>query len=392
MVTKVNITLNKNDEIVMKLIHYFITEQGYNPIILHGAKDEIWLENSEQDYQIVRIVTNYIHNDEQFDFDIYRTQQIMRRIKRKTFSFKMNALSIFINLGENVHLDDTEVEHIDCIELKNIDDIKNYDFVTEVFPTITKVDKVTEKGLELFMKLTEEINHKNQEDAEKAEDVFSKKRPIVTYALLISNLVLFVAMILSGANAFDIDPTTLYNFGGLVNFSSMDGFTGLYRLIASMFLHGGIVHFLFNMYALYIIGPQLESFFGKGKYLIIYLGSGVIGGLMSMLFQANYVVSVGASGAIFGLLGALLYFGYHYRVYLGTVIKSQIIPLIIFNILLGFMLPGINMVAHLGGLFGGYLVAKLVGVKYKSTTMDQVNGAIMTIILVGFLVYMNFFH
>ena len=123
-----NITLNKNDEIVMKLIHYFITEQGYNPIILHGAKDEIWLENSEQDYQIVRIVTNYIHNDEQFDFDIYRTKQIMRRIKRKTFSFKMNALSIFINLGENVHLEDTEVEHIDCIELKNIEDIKNYDF------------------------------------------------------------------------------------------------------------------------------------------------------------------------------------------------------------------------------------------------------------------------
>ena len=181
----------------MKLIHYFITEQGYNPIILHGAKDEIWLENSEQDYQIVRIVTNYIHNDEQFDFDIYRTKQIMRRIKRKTFSFKMNALSIFINLGENVHLEDTEVEHIDCIELKNIDDIKNYDFVTEIFPTITKIDKVTEKGLELFMKLTEEINHKNQEDAEKVEDVFSKKRPIVTYALLISNFVLFLVVLIS---------------------------------------------------------------------------------------------------------------------------------------------------------------------------------------------------
>ncbi len=387
-----NITLNKNDEIVMKLIHYFITEQGYNPIILHGAKDEIWLENSEQDYQIVRIVTNYIHNDEQFDFDIYRTQQIMKRIKKKTFSFKMNALSIFINLGENVHIADTEVENIDCIEVKEIDDIKNYDFVTDNFPTITKIDKVTEKGLELFMKLTEEINHKNQEDAEKAEDVFSKKRPVVTYALLISNLVLFVVMILCGANIFQIDATTLYNFGGLVNFDSMRGYGELYRLIASMFLHGGIIHFLFNMYALYIIGPQLESFFGKAKYLAIYFGSGIIGGLMSMLFQGNMVVSVGASGAIFGLLGALLYFGYHYRVYLGSVIKSQIIPLIIFNIFIGFTLPGINMVAHLGGLFGGYLVAKLVGVKYKSTTMDQVNGAIMTTILVAFLAYMNFFH
>lgn len=387
-----NITLNKNDEIVMKLIHYFITEQGYNPIILHGAKDEIWLENSEQDYQIVRIVTNYIHNDEQFDFDIYRTKQIMRRIKRKTFSFKMNALSIFINLGENVHLEDTEVENIDCIELKDVDDIKNYDFVTETFPTITKIDKVSEKGLELFMKLTEEINHKNQEDAEKAEDVFSKKRPIVTYALLISNFVLFAVMILSGANIFSVDPNTLYNFGGLVNSSTMRSIGELYRLVTSMFLHAGVVHLLFNMYALYIIGPQLESFFGKAKYLAIYLGSGIIGGLLSMLFLGNNVVTVGASGAIFGLLGALLYFGYHYRVYLGTVIKSQIIPLLIFNFLLGIMLPEIDIVDHLGGLFGGYLVAKLVGVKYKSTTMDKVNGAIMTTILVGFLVYMNFFH
>ena len=120
-----NITLSKNDEIVMKLIHYFITEQGYNPIVLHGAKDEIWLENSENEYQIVRIVTNYIHNDEQFDFDLYRTRQILKRIKQKTFSFKMNALSIFINLGENVHLEDMETENIDCIEIKEIDDTKS---------------------------------------------------------------------------------------------------------------------------------------------------------------------------------------------------------------------------------------------------------------------------
>lgn len=170
-----NITLDKNDEIVMKLLHYFITDQGYNPIILHGAKDEIWLENSEADYKIVRIVTNYIHNDEQFDWDIYRTKQIMRTIKRKTFSFSMNALSIFINLGDNVHLKENYAKNIDCIELKNIDDINKYDFVKDSFPNITKLDKVTEQGLELFMKLTEEINKKNREDAVKADEVFSKK-------------------------------------------------------------------------------------------------------------------------------------------------------------------------------------------------------------------------
>ena len=98
------IILSKNDELVMRLLHYFITEEGYSPIILHGAQNEIWLENLDSDCKIVRIVSNYIHNDEQLNFDLFKTKQIMKRIKRKTFSFKMNALSIFLNLGENVHL------------------------------------------------------------------------------------------------------------------------------------------------------------------------------------------------------------------------------------------------------------------------------------------------
>lgn len=384
-----NITLNKNDEIVMKLIHYFITEQGYNPIVLHGAKDEIWLENSDNEYQIIRIVTNYIHNDEQFDFDLYRTQQIMKRIKKKTFTLKMSALSIFINLGENVHLDDMETENIDCIEIKDINDITNYEFVVDSFPEISKIDKVTEKGLELFMRLTEEINQKNQEDAEKAEDVFSKKRPIVTYALLLSNFILFIAMVLSGANAFSVDVPTLREFGGLIPYNELKNISELYRVITCLFLHGGVMHLLINMYALYIIGPQIESFFGKTKYLIIYIGSGIVGSLFSMLFLSSGSVSIGASGAIFGLLGALVYFGYHYRVYLGSVIKSQIIPLILLNLAIGFIFPSIDMFAHFGGLLGGFLVTKAIGVKYKSTKFEQINGIIMTIILIAFLFYMN---
>ena len=112
-----NITLDKNDEIVMKLLHYFITEHGYNPIILQGAKDEIWLENSDGSYKIIRIVTNYIHNDEQFEWDIYKTKRIVSTIKRKTFSFNMNVLSIFINLGDNVHLKDSYGKNIDCMIL-----------------------------------------------------------------------------------------------------------------------------------------------------------------------------------------------------------------------------------------------------------------------------------
>ena len=386
-----NITLDKNDEIVMKLLHYFITEKGYNPIILHGAKDEIWLENSDGEYSIVRIVTNYIHNDEQFDYDIFKTKQIMRSIKRKTFTFSMNALNIFVNLGENVHLEenDAKLKNIDCIELKEINDLNKYKTVISAYPDILEVEDVKEEGLELFMKLTEEINKKNIDDASKADEIFSKKRPIVTYALILSNIIMFIMCILAGGNLFNMDPNLLYNFGGMVNYQTMSGPAELYRLVTSMFLHGEILHIGFNMYALYVLGPQLESFFGKTKFFIIYMLSGIIGNLVSMVLQQSNIVSVGASGAIFGLIGAFLYFGYHYRVYLGSVIKSQIIPLLLINLVLGFMIASVNMAAHIGGLVGGLLAAKMVGVKYKTTTSDQINGFIMVAIVVVALLYIG---
>lgn len=383
-----NITLSKNDEIVMKLIHYFITEQGYNPVILQGAKEEIWLENTDADYKIIRIVTNYIHNDEQLNWDLFRTKQIMRTIKRKTLTFNMQALSIFVNLGDNVHMKDNKSKNIDCIELKEMDDINKYNFLTDTFPNINKIGEVTEHGIELFIKLTEEINKKNKEDATKADEVFSKKKPIITYALIISNIIMYLMLVLSSGSLFEMGASLLYEFGGLVNYNTMDSPVELYRLITSMFLHAGIIHLVFNLYALYILGPQLESFFGKIKYLFIYIGSGIIGGLVSMIFQGDAVVSVGASGAIFGLIGAFIFFGYHHRVYFGTVIRSQIIPLLLVNLFIGFMASGINMFAHIGGLIGGYLCAKAVGVKYKTTTSDNINGIIMLLIFIAFSIYM----
>ena len=387
-----NISLNRNDEIVMKLLHYFITEQGYNPVVLHGAKDEIWLENSDADYKIIRIVSNYIHNDEQLDFDMFRTKQILRRIKTKMFSFRMQTLSIFVNLGDNVNLQDKKFDNIECAEVNNIDDLSKYSFIINKFPNILEIENYKEEGFELFIKLTNEINAKNMDDTKKAEEVFSKKNPIMTYIFMAICIVAFIFTSLASANFFENDPNILYKFGALVsidNFSNI--YSEMYRLVVPIFLHAGIIHLACNMYSLYILGPQLESFFGKVKYSIIFIGSGIIGNLVSLLFLNNNTVSVGASGAIFGLLGAMLYFGYHYRVYLSGVMRSQIIPVIILNLLIGFSISGINNAAHLGGLVGGLLLAKAVGVKYKSKKSDIINGIIMTVIFVGFLIYMIFF-
>ena len=377
------VSVTKHDEMVMKLLHYFITEQNYNPIILQGAKNEIWLENMDQDYPIVRIVTDYIHNDEQFQFDIFKTRKISQRIKKKMMSFKMKVLCFYLNLGDNVSVTDTDkIANITYVRLQEMDELKNYQTVISSFPTITDHISFTEDGLELFMKLTQDINRKNAADAKNAEDVFKKKRPIITYLLIWINVLMVLLMTAFGNGSHDV--ATLLAFGA--NYRPFVLAGEWWRLITCTFLHVGIIHLLLNMYALYVIGPQLESFFGKAKFLIIYLFSGLCGSLFSIIFSSS--VSAGASGAIFGLLGALLYFGYHYRVYLGTVMKSQIIPIILLNLMIGFLLSGIDNAAHIGGLIAGVFAAMAVGVKHKSTTVDKINGVVISLIYVAFLVYM----
>lgn len=380
------IILGKNDEIVMKLLHYFITEEGYNPIILHGAKDEIWLENMDGEYEIIRIVSGYIHNNEQLSFDLFKTKQILKKIKKSTFTLKVNTLSLFVNLGDNVNLEEfNNINKIDIANIKNINDLTKYDFITNTFPTITIETDFKEEGMNLFFKITEEIAKKNQESTVKAEDVFKKKKSLITPILIVTNIIVFLLMYILGNGSED--ASTLVDFGANVRSLIKSG--EYYRLITSAFLHIGLIHLACNMYALHIIGSQIENFYGKTKYILIYLFSAICGGLLSMTCHST--ITAGASGAIFGLFGSLLYFGYHYRVYLGTVMRSQVMPLIIFNLALGFMLPGIDNAAHIGGLIGGTLMSACLGVKYKTSNFERTNGIIITSIFTAFLIYLAFF-
>lgn len=374
------LSMTQTDEMIMKLLHYFVTVENYSPIVLKGAKNEIWLEKFDGEYKIVRLVSNYIHNNEQLNMDIYRTKQIMKRIKKKTMSFSINALSIFVNLGDNVELDTVSEDNIDCANIKTTEDLKKYQFIMDEFPTITKKTNFKEEGLDLFVKLTNDIGEVNKINQKQAEDLFAKKDPIITKILITINIVIFILQLVLG---WDV----VANFGA--NYAPFVKSGKFYVLITSMFIHGNLIHLLFNMYALYIIGPQVESFYGKIKYLAIYFGSGILGALLSDIFLQNSI-SVGASGAIFGLLSSIVYFGYHYRAYLDTVIRSQIMPLIIFNIFLGIVIPNIDTFCHIGGLIGGVLVSMACGIKYKSSKSERINGFILTTIYTIFLLILLF--
>ena len=371
------IIIDEREEMVMKLLHYFITEKGYSPVIVRGVKDEIWLENLKEEFNIIRIVSGYIHNDEQFKFDLFKTKSLIKSIKKKTLSFKMRALSIFVNLGENVNISSFEENNIFFANIQNTNDLSKYHFVIDAFPDITKDTDFKEEGLELFLKITDDINKKNEQEAKMNEDVFKMKKPYVTYTLIGINTIIFIISLF-----VNILPLFAVNRYFIVHGE-------YYRLITGIFLHNGVIHLMCNMYSLYVIGTQLESFLGRVKYLTVYLLSGLAGSVLSIFFSNSF--SVGASGAIFGLLGSLLYFGYYYRVYLDSVIKSQIIPLIIFNLMLGFMLRGIDNWAHIGGLIGGIFSTMAVGIKYKSEKYEIVNGIILYSVYILFILYMVFF-
>lgn len=372
------ILFKSDDLLVMNLINYFVTEENYNPMIIHGLNDEIWLENLDGDYKIIRIVSHHIHNKEQLDFDKFKLGKIIKQVKKKTFSFKVKVLSIYTDIENEKLLSD------DDIYIKKEEDINNPK-LTNVFPNIVNKTKHNEKGIDYFVKVTNSINAKNEARGKEAERIFSYKKPFITYGIMIICILLFILMYLFGNGSNDIN--TLLSFGANLDLLVKEG--ELYRLFTCMFLHIGIWHLICNMYSLYVIGKEIESLYGKIKYLIIFVGSGICGSLLSMTFTHN-TVSAGASGAIFGLLGSLLYFGYYYRAYLGNSIKRSILPVIVFNLIIGFMSTGIDNAAHIGGLVGGILLSMMVGVPGKNSKRDNINGTILTILYILFISYMAF--
>lgn len=375
-----DIVFKSDDLVVMSLINYFITEKNYNPMIIHGLNDEIWLENLNEDYKIVRIVSHHIHNKEQLDFDKFKLSRIVKQVKKKTLSFKVKVLSIYTDL------EDDKILSNDDIYINKEEDINNPK-LTNVFPNIVEKTKVDENGLEYFIKVTDNINQKNESKSKIAEKIFSFKKPIVTYSLIFICILVFILMYVLGNGSKD--NYTLLVFGANVDTLTKNG--DYYRLFTSMFLHIGILHLLCNMYSLYIIGKEVENVFGKVKYLIIYLLSGIAGSILSLAFNHN-TICAGASGAIFGLLGALLYFGYYYRTYLGATLTRSIIPVIVLNLIIGFTSSGIDNAAHIGGLVGGILIAMAVGVPDKSNNNNKINGIVLSLIYFGFIIYLSFFR
>lgn len=382
------VVMNKKDEVIMKLVHYFITEENYNPIVVNGVKDEIWLENSDGPYRIIRINSNNIFNKEQLNYDYFKIESIVRQIKKKTFSFNVNTLNILLDVNEDLEIEPTK--DITPVSLVGNDLNITDKGILEAFPNINDKLLKDTTGVDLIINVTKDINEKTERENRVYEKTFKPKKIVFTNLIILACIIMFIIeFIMDGPDILFNGVTTMTALKLGANLRALLQANEIWRLVTAAFLHANLMHLAVNMYSLYVVGSQIETFLGKAKFLIVYLVSAITGCLLSAVASSN--PSVGASGAIFGLLGSLLYFGYHYRTYLGNVVKSQIIPIIVFNLFLGFMTPGIDNFAHIGGLVGGIFSTMALGIDGRSKNYEKINGALCLIIFVAFLSYVLFF-
>lgn len=220
-----------------------------------------------------------------------------------------------------------------------------------------------------------------------------KKRPIVTYTLLVTTIIIFL-MQSAGEYIFGYDIVA--GLGMKVNELILEG--QYWRLFTPMFLHGSILHLGFNMYALYIFGPGLERYYKHGRFLLLFILGGFAGNVFSFVFSAS--PSLGSSTAIFALLAAEGVFLYQNQKVFGGVARralNNIIMIAVVNLIIGLS-PGIDNWGHMGGLLGGAFFAFLGGPILKveglspnlhivdtRETGDVIRAALVDILIFGAL-------
>lgn len=136
-----------------------------------------------------------------------------------------------------------------------------------------------------------------------------------------------------------------------------------YRLFTCIFMHFGFSHLLNNMLVQFVVGSYLEEELGKVKYLILYIGSGVCANILSLAYDmhtGDYAVSAGASGAVFGVIGAMFYIVIRNHGRVGNLTSKSMLLMIVLSLYLGFTSTGVDNFAHIGGLIAGFIMAVLL--------------------------------
>lgn len=385
----------REDYLYWSLIWRLTSKYNYQFITSTENHKEIWLENDKnKEIPIIRVIRHDIDWANWLKRDFERTIQNGEQIRKKLYKKPINIINIYVT--KYAPVDDHDFIGLPVTYKKT----KLQSFIVASESVLTSVQSLEQKlQMELDIQLPEEesitesqIQHLKEntivESVKKIKEeqkVFFIGKPFFTYLFMIIQVIVFLLMELNGGST---NSLTLIEYGAKFSPLILEG--EWWRFLTPIVVHIGFIHLLMNTISLYLIGAEVERIYGNTRFLFIYLFAGFIGTLASFIMSPQ--IAAGASGAIFGCFGALLYFGIVYPKLFIRTMGSSVIVLILINLIYGFTVPGIDNAGHIGGLIGGFLAAGIVSLPKQKLFLRQFVILVFTVVFTYFSLQFGFGH
>ncbi len=377
-----------------RLIHHLVVKGKMMAFKVNSNETEIWLEQEGvNETTVVRIFrcnldwTNYIARD------LEKLAQEGEKVRKELRSRRINIHNVYIS---NFLPVDSYEHMLNKTYVTKNKRLKIQSFIIDrecgsQFG-ITKLSEILECALPLvnnegevnaydLQRYRHEVKSISERKFQKERSLFTYGKPLFTYLILINVLMIFAFMEYYGSST---SLLTLVEFGAKYDPLIREG--EWWRFFTAIFLHIGVLHLLMNSLALYYLGSAVERIYGTPRFVLIYVLAGIFGSISSFAFNSQ--VSAGASGAIFGCFGALLYFGVIHRKLFFRTMGVNVIVILIINLTLGFSIPMIDNGAHIGGLIGGFLASAILQLPKHKKSIQQLFSFIVTALsITGLLIY-----
>jgi rhomboid protease GluP len=367
---------NRENYIFWQLAYSLISEHGYRLIQLFENQKELWLEKFENKHApVIRLQLENFDWSNAMQRDIEFSAVNGEGIRKQLGRSELQVTNIYIS--EYPPVDDyefrisqpyinpdgnkTTVKTILLTKDQGKDGLLRISEVLQSDINVSIAEEYTAEEVELVKKAAIEHTLKK---AQAEKEILRNSKPFFTYMFIVIQCAVFFWMELNGGST---DTSNLIKYGAKVNQLIDQG--EWWRFITPVFIHIGFLHLAMNTLSLYYLGMEVERIYGRFRFLVIYLFAGFTGVVGSFLFSSS--LSAGASGAIFGCFGALLYFGVTYPKLFMRTMGMNLIAVLVLNLVFGFSMAGIDNAGHLGGLAGGFLAAGLVHFPKKAKPLFQ---------------------
>ncbi|QJC96843.1 Rhomboid family serine protease [Bacillus mojavensis] len=367
-----------------------LVRRGYG-VIQSDESDEIWLEAPDKSsHDLVRLFKQNIDFRQEIARDIEVQAERIEHVRKSIGKRHLKLLNVLISAEAPVddwqEIADKPFEKGQVsVETALVTGTSLHEDLQAIFPSFEAVEWTEDRDSLEHAQMAKErffsLVQKQEEQRKKEAAFFQNGKPIFTYLFIALQLVMFFLLEINGGST---NTETLVAFGAKENGLIADG--EWWRLLTPIVLHIGLAHLAFNTLALWSVGTAVERMYGSGRFLLIYLAAGITGSIASFVFSPY--PSAGASGAIFGCLGALLYVAVSNRKMFLKTIGTNIIVIILINLGFGFAVSHIDNSGHIGGLVGGFLAAAALGLpKTKALGKKLVSAILLVALAGGFLYY-----